>query len=78
MLKNGQIAMQYVDEEGRPSYDALVNPNGSLHAVEAISSPDGRVLGKMGHNERAAAHCFVNVPGRYESGIFEAGVGYFK
>jgi phosphoribosylformylglycinamidine synthase len=78
LLENGQIAMQYVDEQGVPSYDALVNPNGSLHSVEAITSPDGRVLGKMGHNERAAANCFVNVPGNYDSKIFESGVKYFQ
>jgi phosphoribosylformylglycinamidine synthase len=78
LLANGQIAMQYVDGEGKPTYDPLYNPNGSLHAVEAITSPDGRVLGKMGHNERAAEHCFKNVPGNYRSGIFEAGVEYFR
>ncbi len=78
LLANGQIAMQYVDEGDQPTYDTLYNPNGSFHAVEAITSPDGRVLGKMGHNERAAELCFRNVPGNYASGIFEAGVGYFK
>ncbi len=78
LLANGQIAMQYVDESGKPTYDTLHNPNGSFHAVEAITSPDGRVLGKMGHNERAAEHCFRNVPGRYDSGIFEAGVRYYE
>jgi phosphoribosylformylglycinamidine synthase len=78
LLKNGQIAMQYVDDRGRPTCDALYNPNGSLHAVEAVTSPDGRALGKMGHNERAAEHCFRNVPGNYASGIFEAGVEYFR
>ncbi len=78
LLANGQIAMQYVDDCDKPTYDTLYNPNGSFHAVEAITSPDGRVLGKMGHNERAAEHCFRNVPGNYFSGIFEAGVGYFR
>jgi phosphoribosylformylglycinamidine synthase len=78
LLLDGQIAMQYVDNEGKPTYDALYNPNGSLHAVEAVTSPDGRVLGKMGHNERAAENCFRNVPGNYSSGIFEAGVNYFR
>ena len=78
LLKNGQIAMQYVDGNDQPTYDTLYNPNGSFHAVEAVTSPDGRVLGKMGHNERATAHTFQNVPGNYWSGIFEAGVSYFK
>ena len=78
LLASGQVAMQYVDGAGRPTYDPLYNPNGSLHAVEAITSPDGRVLGKMGHNERAQENCFRNVPGNYRSGIFEAGVEYFR
>jgi phosphoribosylformylglycinamidine synthase len=70
--------MQYCDEAGVPTYASPDNPNGSLHAVEAITSPDGRVLGKMGHNERAAQHCFINVPGQYDSRIFESGVEYFS
>ncbi len=78
LLAAGQVAMQYVDEAGQPTMDTLHNPNGSLHAVEAITSPDGRVLGKMGHNERAGAGAFVNVPGSYESRIFESGVQYFQ
>jgi phosphoribosylformylglycinamidine synthase len=78
LLANGQIAMQYVDDCGRPTYDARFNPNGALHAVEAVTSPDGRIFGKMGHNERAARHTFRNVPGNYESRIFESGVKYFR
>ena len=77
LLANGQVALQYVDEQGRPAMDTLHNPNGSLHAVEAITSPDGRVLGKMGHNERAGENVFRNVPGQYESRIFASGVQYF-
>jgi phosphoribosylformylglycinamidine synthase len=78
LLKNGQIAWQYVDMDGNPTYDIDYNPNGSLHAVEGITSPDGRVLGKMGHNERWTKNTFRNVPGEYDSGIFRSGVKYFK
>jgi phosphoribosylformylglycinamidine synthase len=78
LLKNGQIAWQYVNIDGNPTYDIDYNPNGSLHAVEGITSPDGRVLGKMGHNERWSQNTFRNVPGEYDSGIFKAGVNYFK
>jgi phosphoribosylformylglycinamidine synthase len=78
LLANGQIATRYVDMDGRPTMDIDFNPNGSYMAVEGITSPDGRVLGKMGHNERVARHTFRNVPGDYESGIFTSGVGYFK
>ena len=78
LLKNGQIAWQYVDMDGNPTYDIDFNPNGSLHAVEGITSPDGRVLGKMGHNERWTKNTFRNVPGNYDSGIFRSGVKYFK
>ncbi len=78
LLKNGQIAWQYVDMDGKPTYDIDYNPNGSLHAVEAITSPDGRVFGKMGHDERWTKNTFRNVPGEYDSGIFRSGVKYFK
>ena len=74
----GQIATQYVDREGRPTHDINFNPNGSLHAVEGITSPDGRVLGKMGHNERWSSHTLSNVPGNYDSQIFRSGVRYFE
>ena len=77
LLAAGQIATQYCDMAGNPTYDIRFNPNGSFNAVEGISSPDGRVLGKMGHNERYAENTFRNVPGNYESRIFESGVGYF-
>lgn len=78
MLKNGQIATQYVDFAGNPSYDLRFNPNGSTEAVEAITSPDGRVLGKMGHSERVGSYIAVNVPGEKEQRLFAAGVNYFK
>ncbi|MDD4797825.1 MAG: phosphoribosylformylglycinamidine synthase subunit PurQ, partial [Eubacteriales bacterium] len=78
LLRNGQIATQYVDGDGRPTFDADYNPNGSMHAVEGILSPDGRVLGKMGHNERSGEGLYRNVPGNYGGQIFAAGVEYFK
>ena len=74
---NGQIATQYVDENGVPSMDLDVNPNGSLLAVEGITSPDGRVFGKMGHSERSGNGLYVNVPGDKYQPLFEAGVEYF-
>ncbi len=77
MAAAGQIATQYVDEAGVPSMDLDVNPNGSVLAIEGISSPDGRVLGKMGHTERATKGTFKNVPGNAFQPLFEGGVGYF-
>ena len=77
LLENGQIATQYVDEKGDPTWNIDFNPNGSFHAVEGITSPDGRVLGKMGHNERSTHLAYKNVPGNYDSRIFESGVKYF-
>lgn len=77
MAKNGQIATQYVDISGNASYDIAYNPNGSMYAVEGITSPDGRVLGKMGHSERMGTNVSVNVPGKKNQKLFEAGVGYF-
>jgi phosphoribosylformylglycinamidine synthase len=78
LIKGGQIASQYADEQGNPSMDIAVNPNGSRYAIEGITSPDGRILGKMGHIERTGRHLYKNVPGNYDSGIIEAGVRYFK
>jgi len=78
LVKKGQIAAQYVDLDGNASYDGYFNPNGSLHAVEAITSPDGRILGKMGHSERMGNNVAKNIPGNKDQKIFEAGVGYFK
>ena len=73
----GQIATQYVGADGRPSMDLDVNPNGSAWAIEGITSPDGRVFGKMGHSERRGAGLYQNVPGDQFQPLFEGGVGYF-
>ena len=78
LAKNGQIATQYVDLDGNPTMDTAFNPNGSLFAIEGITSPDGRVLGKMGHSERIAPGLYKNVPGNYDIRMFEAAVKYFK
>jgi len=78
LASNGQITTQYVNLNGDATYDINYNPNGSYNAVEGITSPDGRVLGKMGHNERYTSNTFINVPGNYDSKIFESGVKYFK
>ena len=78
LAANGQIATQYVDLNGEPTMDAAFNPNGSLFAIEGITSPDGRVFGKMGHSERISAGCYGNVPGNYDIRMFEAAVKYFK
>ena len=75
---NGQIATQYVDLEGNPTMDAAFNPNGSVCAIEGITSPDGRVFGKMGHSERIGRNLYRNVPGAYDIRMFEAAVKYFK
>jgi len=74
----GQIATQYVDLDGIASCDFNFNPNGSYWAVEGITSPDGRILGKMGHSERIGPLVAVNVPGEKDQHLFEAGVSYFK
>ena len=73
-----QIATQYVDLSGAPSMDTAFNPNGSLRAIEGIISPDGRVLGKMGHSERVGQQLYRNVPGNYDMGLFRSAVRYFK
>ena len=78
LVENGQIATQYVDPEGQPSADILWNPNGSISAVEGITSPDGRVLGKMGHSERKGESLYRNVPGCKDQQLFESGVRYFR
>ena len=78
MAKNGQIATQYVDLEGNPSMDIHFNPNTSMMAIEGITSPDGRVLGKMGHSERIGQNLYRNVPGEKDQKIFESGVAYFQ
>lgn len=78
LAQNGQIATQYVDMEGIPTLDMPYNPNGSFQAIEGITSPDGRVLGKMGHSERIGTNVAINVLGDKDQKIFEAGVAYFK
>ena len=78
LAANGQIATQYVDLEGNPTMDAAFNPNGSICAIEGITSPDGRVFGKMGHSERIGKDLYANVPGQYDIRMFEAAVKYFK
>ncbi len=77
MANNGQIATQYVDLSGRPTMDIRFNPNSSVDAIEGITSPDGRILGKMGHSERIGAEVCKNVPGEKDQKIFESGVNYF-
>ena len=66
-----------MDASGQPSLDLSVNPNGSMLAIEGITSPDGRILGKMGHSERSTKGTFKNVCGRHFQPIFEGGVSYF-
>ena len=78
LAKNGQIATQYVDFDGEPTFDIQCNPNTSFEAIEGITSPDGRVLGKMGHSERIGTDIAKNVCGNKDQKIFESGVNYFK
>ena len=75
---SGQIATQYVDLAGEPTLDVRYNPNASLLAIEGITSPDGRVLGKMGHTERSGDNLYINVPGNKYQRLFEGGVHYYK
>ena len=74
----GQIATQYVDHAGNPALTIPFNPNGSVQAIEGITSPDGRVLGKMGHSERIGENVCLNVPGDKDQQLFEAGIRYYK
>ena len=78
LVKNGQVATQYVDNKGNIALDMPFNPNGSMLGIEGITSPDGRVLGKMGHSERIGDNLYKNVPGNFDQKIFESGVNYFK
>ena len=78
LKKNGQIATQYVDFSGEPSMNIPYNPNGSMWGVEGITSPDGRVLGKMGHSERIGDNVAKNIYGNKDQKIIENGVAYFK
>ena len=78
LIKNGQIATQYVDFDGNATMQSPFNPNGSVYAVEGITSADGRVFGKMGHSERIGQNLYKNIDGNYDMKIFESGVNYFK
>jgi phosphoribosylformylglycinamidine synthase len=78
LVKNGQVATQYVDLSGNPTYDSIYNLNGSDYSVEGITSPDGRIFGKMGHSERQGRNVLKNIHGNKDQKIFEAGVKYFK
>ena len=78
LFKNGQVATQYVDLKGNPTMASPENPNGSLYAIEGITSPDGRILGKMGHSERYIPGLMKNIYGEKDQHIFESGVRYFK
>ncbi len=78
LIKNGQIATQYVDDLNKPTYDVKFNPNNSYYAIEGITSPDGRVFGKMGHSERTGKGLYKNVYGEYDIKMFDSAVKYFK
>ncbi len=78
LAANGQIATQYCDLDGNPTMDIRFNPNTSLWAIEGITSPDGRVFGKMAHSERIGNNVYKNVEGEKDQMIFKAGVDYFR
>ncbi len=79
LIENGQVATQYVDLDGKPTSDVRYNPNDSYLAIEGITSPDGRVFGKMGHSERSGENMYVNIPDQnLEEEIFKSAVEYFK
>ena len=78
LAANGQIATQYVDENGNATMEEFWNPNGSYMAIEGITSPDGRILGKMAHSERRGEAVAMNIYGEQDMKIFESGVKYFK
>ena len=78
LISQGQVAAQYVIPDGQATNADYYNPNGALYAIEALTSPDGRVLGKMAHSERTGSYVAKNIPGQKEQGIFAAGVKYFK
>ncbi|MCI7140931.1 phosphoribosylformylglycinamidine synthase [Alistipes sp.] len=78
LFANGQVAFQYVDAEGNPTAEAPYNPNGSSYAIEGILSPDGRILGKMGHTERYERNLFKNIAGNKEQSLFLNAVNYFR
>ena len=78
LKENGQVCAQYCDRSGKLDGDSSVNPNGSIANIEAICSPDGRILGKMAHSERRGKFLYKNVPGNHNQEIFESGIDYFK
>lgn len=78
LAKNGQIATQYVDFNNTATDDVHFNPNNSAFAIEGITSPDGRVIGKMGHSERIGENLYKNVLGKYDIKMFRSAVEYFK
>ncbi|NFL86088.1 phosphoribosylformylglycinamidine synthase [Clostridium botulinum] len=78
LINNGQVATQYVDLQGDVALNMPYNPNGSMYGIEGITSPDGRVLGKMAHSERIGENLYRNIPGNFDQKIFKSGVNYFK
>ena len=78
LRENGQIATQYCDLSGTPTMEYPYNCNGSAWAIEGITSPDGRVFGKMGHTERTGDNLYKNFDGNFDMKLFESGVKYFK
>ena len=78
LAANGQIACQYVDLNGQPTLDGIFNPNGSDYAIEALTSFDGRILGKMGHSERKGENLYKNIVGDKNQDIFANGINYFR
>ena len=78
LMTNGQVAAQYADTTGKVSMNIDDNPSGSSYAVECLTSPDGRILGRMGHAERVGAGLYKNVPGKYDLRFFEGACDYFK
>lgn len=78
LFAQGQVATQYVDHQGQPAGNYCYNPTGSWYAIEGIASPDGRILGKMGHPERLGKYTAINIPGHKEQPLFKAGIAYFR
>jgi phosphoribosylformylglycinamidine synthase len=78
LFKTGQAAFCYADGSGEPALSEPDNPNGSRFAIEGVTSPDGRILGKMAHSERCGEYVHINIPGNKQQRIFEAGVNYFR
>jgi phosphoribosylformylglycinamidine synthase len=78
LFENGQVPFCYVNASGLPAANEPDNPNGSDFAIEGLTSPDGRILGKMGHSERRGEYVHINIPGNKPQNIFEAGVRYFR